>query len=283
MKKSLAENVASGTRRIVEHELEIRALPQDPQVAKAHSDGSPATWWDAFKTNPANYIVQVGVESFTQMLPAYAAAPFAGPVGIGVGSLAVDFGSFFVGALQEKGVDVTNKAAVERALADKETVKYAMSQAFKHAGPVALLDTLSAGVAGVVLGPAKLAKRPVARELTNLALQAPVQGTLGGAGEALGQVAQGKEIDMADVMAEFVAEVFSTPGEVASLAGRRALVKLDAVISAAQDTKVLGELRQLRRLPNLSSAILKLLLPSCRRRPSLALTRCMLSAPICKR
>lgn len=64
---------------------------------------------------------------------------------------------------------------------------------------------------------------PFGKEMANLAVQTPIQGALGSAGEASGQLlAKGEITEWGDVVAEFAGEGFTAPIEVLS-AGQKGL------------------------------------------------------------
>ena len=128
---------------------------------------------------------------------------------MGAGSSVTDYGSTIMDGLQQAGVDLNDPIAVQAAAKNPELMASIARVAMAHAGPVGALDALSGGMAGKVVLPtkvaAKLAKAPVARELANIAVQMPVQGALGGAGEALSELAAGQDLQPGNILARLCA------------------------------------------------------------------------------
>jgi hypothetical protein len=118
-------------------------------------------------------------------------------------------------------------------------------QAFAHASAVGVIDAVSAGIASKVPLPKKvvsaLENKPIAREITNIALQAPIQGTLGASGEALGQVAAGQKLDPGNILAEFAGEFFGAPVEVAAVSSQRIKEAIGEKLGPRTEEKVKEE------------------------------------------
>src|SRR3546814_9628567 len=84
--------------------------------------------------------------------------------------------------------------------------------AHAHAGPVAGLEAASGLAAGAKLSPGQGARNKAGE----IAAQTSAQAGLGAAGEAAGQVAQGKtDLEIGQIMAEAAGELSQTPMEVA--------------------------------------------------------------------
>lgn len=121
-------------------------------------------------------------------------------------------------------------------LTDPKKMEEFRTKAGAHAGPVAALDAASFGLASKSLLPAALKAKmsAPARVVAETAVQMPVQGAMGGAGEALGQIAaEGRVMSWSDVWAEVIGEHFTAPVEIAT-AGRQAFRVREQEIARAQ-------------------------------------------------
>lgn len=222
---SLGAAQTAGAGTIARTQAERMAIPSDPVVERVMAAKSFAEAMSEFRSAPVKFIANVGPESLVQSAPGIVAAavvpggPAVKAATMGAGSAAVDYGSTIIDALQKEGVDIKDAAALTLAANDPELMKRVSRQAFAHSLLVGAFDAASGGVAGKVALPAKtLAARPLARELANVAVQTPVQGAMGAAGEFTGEVAAGQDISPGNILAEFVGEAFGTPAEVAGMA-----------------------------------------------------------------
>jgi hypothetical protein len=231
--ESALGNRAAG---IAQRQAEVEAIPQNPivqKVMKAGKEEGLSGFIDEFKKDPVNFVAAIGPSSLVSNAPGMIAAipatiaggPAAGAAVMGAGSFATDYPSTIISALAENGVDIKDPEALKAAAKDKELMDKVGKQAFAHASAVGAIDAISAGVASKVPLPKSvmraLENKPVARELTNIALQAPIQGTLGASGEALGQLAAGQQLDWGNIGAEFAGEFFGAPVEVAAVSAGR--------------------------------------------------------------
>lgn len=206
------------------NQSEIAKSPVAPVARAAGEAKDWGSYFDAVKTAPVSYIADVGLPSLVQSAPAISDFIMGGRVGGkrggmaggGAGSAGVDYAAELSGALTKAGVDMTNPEAIKTALSDPAFLEKAKKEAGLHAGVVGLFDALSFGLASKVMAPAKAS--PIAREITNLLVQAPVQGTLGAAGEAGGQLAAGQELSPGEIGGEFFGEMFTAPADVAGAA-----------------------------------------------------------------
>lgn len=228
---TLEADIVRRSAAIAQRQARINRLPQDPVVQSALESSTFADFWHFFSQKPVEFVATVGAESLPLMAPGLVLAVPAGVLGgvpaaalaVGAGSFSVDYPSTILSALAAEGVDLTNPDAIRLATQDRALMARVGEQAFRHAVPVAALDAISGGVAGRTLGGGlRVAQRPIARQGVNLAIQAPTQGVLGAAGEALGQVAAGQEVGAGEVMAEFWGEFAFAPLEVGALATARA-------------------------------------------------------------
>lgn len=156
---------------------------------------------------------------------------------MGAGSYNVEFGSYIENYLAEKGYDLSNVESVKEALG-KEDVAAIREKAFRRAAVVGAFDAISAWIAPVRLNPSdalRTLRRGVAegvqdvalpasrlhrvgKGLENMTLQTTLQGVMGGAGEAFGQLVNGEKINWGEVFAEAIGEFTTAPVEVVGLA-----------------------------------------------------------------
>lgn len=182
---------------------------------------------DKFLENPLEIIANVGPESLVRNAPQLAGMALAGGAGAipgmlaaGVGSNAMEYGASMQDAMGKLGLDTANYQDVLKFYTDPNLSRdysAAQDRARARASAVAAFDMVSAGIASKSLVPAFMKHAYSARtsELINVANQAVVQGTLGGAGEAAGQITTDGEItSWSDVIAEFAGEFTTAPIDV---------------------------------------------------------------------
>lgn len=176
-----------------------------------------------FQKSPATVIANIGAQSLPQILPALFAGvvtrnPYVAATVMGGTSGLSEYSSEIINAFEEAGVDPKNPEQVAAAFSNPEKMAEIRDAAFRKGVVVGLFDAASVGIASKTLLPkGVLAGRPVAREAANIGVQMPVQGIMGAAGEGLGSLAAGKEVQPGALMAEFLGEFSSAPFEVASL------------------------------------------------------------------
>lgn len=215
------------------------------------------TWGGALSKiagDPLRFIAGIGPESLVQSAPGLVAAipaGFAGGPGasaatIGANSFLTDYASTLVDAMQSAGIDVSNPDAIRQGLKDPAILAKITEQAGKHASVVGAVDALSGGIASKMVLPevvaGKLAARPLAQEMANIALQAPIQGALGGLGELGGELYSGQEIQPGNVLAEVFGEFFGTPAEVVSAGAKRIRENMKQASEAQHNAQVLTEI-----------------------------------------
>lgn len=194
------------------------------------------------------------------------------------GSYDNELGNYLIKAMQEKGIDLQNPDAMRTALqADDMAETYEKGK--KRAAVVGAFDAVAALAAPIRLNPSNAIRTvrdaagilkasglhgvdkvksipeafgmarsatPTSRggmwgyNLENHLTQAGLQGVLGGAGEALGSLAAGDEINWADVLFEAIGELTSAPVEVVSMTAS-VNAAYNAQQQQAQAAKVLGE------------------------------------------
>jgi len=155
---------------------------------------------------------------------------------MGYGSYNVELGSYIMDALQEKGYNLQDAQSILKAM-QTEDIAGIRTRAVRRAATVGLFDAFSAWLAPMRFNPSNALRylksntakattglvAPVSRTVRfakgfeNLSLQTTLQGVLGGAGEAFGQVVNGEEINWGEVFAEAIGEFTSAPFEVLGL------------------------------------------------------------------
>ena len=211
--------------------------------------------------------LELGLSSSVQNLPAIMAMVATAGAGsvLGAGKLAqlllsmaatgatsygLDKEAGFGERLSDKsGLDFTKFEELRDFFADPANAK-AISEAFDkarlHATAVAGVDALSAGLASKTMLPKflleKVGESMAKKELVNLGVQTPIQGLMGGAGEALGQLAADQKItSWADIVAEIVGEGLTAPVEVATSSYKIYREGHALMAKAEQNAKLLDE------------------------------------------
>ena len=208
-----------------------------------------------FLSNPGMILADTGPESLVQSAPMLVAAPLlpglAAPLAMGAYSAAQDRSASFLGYMADLGVDLHDSKQIANFVLQDSRYQDTLAKAEKHAAPVGMLDALSFGVAKWTLPKeskwltsfapdasrsyAKFMAEPFKNKLLNQTMQTALQGTMGGAGETLGQIAaEGSVTNWADVVAEFAGESFSAPVEVMS-ATRSAWAEKSLEVQRAKD------------------------------------------------
>ncbi len=155
---------------------------------------------------------------------------------MGYGSYQAEIGGYFENYLQEQGYDLNSHESIQKAL-ETENLSDLIMRGKRRAATVGVMDAIAAWVAPIRLNPSNaLRYLRRAQEATpmkmvptsrlynfgkgaeNLTMQTSLQGILGGAGEALGQLINGENINWGDVFAEAFGELTSAPVEVIGLA-----------------------------------------------------------------
>lgn len=223
-----AARVKANLADLARREVEIKKLPAPKVVEDALKSKTFGEFWQNFKKAPATIITSIGFESAPMSLGIAGATAVGGATAgvpgamatTGAVSYAVEYTASITDALREEGVDFSDAASVERALADDKLMARVEKRASERAGPVAALDAATAGIASKVLIPARMAERlagaPVRRELLNLVPQMGAQAAGGAAGEAGAQLASGQEWNPGAIAAEAAGELVTTPADVAA-------------------------------------------------------------------
>lgn len=199
----------------------VAAIPQSQAMQRwAKADNS--NWWQVFASDPVEIIANIAAESLPQSMAGLAAGAAlgsqAGPagtaVGVGVGSFATEYANSILQGAADAGFDMSKPEAVKAFFASPKALGEAKDHALKRGVPIAVLDAVSAGLAGKFIAPA-LGKgvRPV---VSGVAKEVGVQAAAGGTGEALAQAASGEKFAPKEIFAEIVGELAGGPAEVAT-------------------------------------------------------------------
>jgi len=189
--------------------------------------------WDALMRNPRELALAMAANSIGMMLPygvelvtgstavgaaygggtgamaggvgavpgAIAGAATGLKVGMSLTALSMEYTNEYFAAMESNGYDVLNAKDVELAMQDDAVWALAKERGLKRGIPIALVDFLTAGLAGRVFQVGKVATRTkkIASQLAERAIFDPI-GEM--AGEALAQVVVGDELDFKEIAAE---------------------------------------------------------------------------------
>ncbi len=192
------------------------------QLTRMNKQVDSGDYSGGFKTlinNPMSILPEIAGQSIPNTVPGLALAASTGGgslaakmAGMGLGSYLIDSKSTTLDDLRKRGVDMTDPAAIDAALGNKELMGKATVAGARHGLPVGVLDALSLGVAGKTLSP--MFKSGVARQAVNIPSQVGSQGILGGLGEGIGQkFRSGKITSKSDILAEMLGEIAMAPAE----------------------------------------------------------------------
>jgi|14BtaG_2_1085337.scaffolds.fasta_scaffold00036_41 hypothetical protein len=188
---------------------------------------------DAFLRNPKETALAFAANSIGMMLP-YGAEIVTSSVGVGAGigagfgataggvgavpgaiagagkgfkagfaltALAMEYTNEYFAAMESEGYDVLNAKDVELAMQDADVWALAKERGLKRGIPIAMVDYLTAGLAGRVFQVGKVATRTkkIASQLAERAVFDPF-GEM--AGETAAQISVGDELDFKEIAAE---------------------------------------------------------------------------------
>lgn len=135
---------------------------------------------------------------------------------MGAGSASAEYTGEHTKFLNDNGIDIATEEGRLRLLSSPELLREADRRGLAKGLVVGMIDTISGGVASK-----KLLSGPVG----NAIAQMFVQGFLGGAGEGLGDLAAGNDLNAASMAMEVLAEVSGVFVEVPMMAGRKAFTR----------------------------------------------------------
>lgn len=194
----------------------------------------------AILTNPLgvmSWALETAGESAPQMAAAVGAGiatrnPAVGIAMIGAGSYATERYTSVADFLAEKGIDLGKSEDVGRVLSDPAILKDANDRGVTRGLIIGAFDAASAGLAGV-----HLAHNPMVEALAQSVQQA-ISGSLG---EYSARVASGQKIDWNEIIAEGLAEIATTPVDMAATGRKLASDRRKAKVAEGTLTQ-LGEI-----------------------------------------
>lgn len=205
---------------LAQRQADLASAPIYPGVAALGKAPSFGEAWEVLKADPLNIIANLGVQSLPTMAPGLAAGfvnPVLGATVMGASSAGVELGNSLMEFARSNGVNTGSPDELRAFFANPGMLDEAKKFAATRAGIIGTVDALSAGLASKTLVP-KAVTSPVARGVTNVAVQIPVQGAAGAGGEAGAQVAtEGQITSPGEVVAEGAGGLFTAPVEVASM------------------------------------------------------------------
>ena len=251
---SIGADMTVNAARISAAEQTKKGYPSPAVIERASAFGKAGDWrgvLNEFKSDPATFIASIGPESAITNAPGMALAALSGglaEVGLagraaaaGAGSFFTDYSSSIIDALNDNDVDASDPLALQAAFKNAALIDKVGRQAFAHAAVVGSVDAVSGHIAGSLPVPkaiaTKLAAKPLTRELAGMAAQAPIQGALGAAGEAGGEIASGQKLDPFQIVAEFAGEFANTPTEVMSVGGKEVAGRVKEARAKAAEAK----------------------------------------------
>lgn len=212
----------------------------------------------AFAKNPLSVLANTGPESLVEFAPGLGLAALTGGYGLAAQmgvttaySYGLDAAATLAEGLDDKGVNLSDEDSVIDFFSDpanNASRQELFRQADEHAAGTSIMDGLSLGAARFkfrfgrkvpmsAIAAEEASKRMLWEKMGNMVAQTQIQGVMGGAGEALGQLAAyGKIKSWSDVIAEYAGEHFSAPMETftAAMSARREAAE---VVAAAEKDK----------------------------------------------
>lgn len=263
-----AETIAGLERKATALRLESAAFSKEsqdaarkmnPAVQQALNAKSMGEFWEGFKVAPLELLAALPIQSMTQnpvaavsmAVPivgavsrtAGAAMALAGAAGVATAGAATEYGAAVLEALGDAGVDTTDPKAILAAVQDDKLMEDVRQAALVKSSVITAFDMASMGVAAKVFNPGRVTgtniASKVAKEAGNVVVQAGIQGAMGGAGEVLGSVASGGEVQAGAVMAEILGGGAGAIGNVALMSGVRAREELAAATRSTETLKAL--------------------------------------------
>lgn len=208
--KALEESIARGDL--------AKALPQSREVREFMKTKGGKASAKVLVRNLVPIAVHTMAESAPSIVAPVAGSTLAGLTGAASGSFAVEYAHSFRHFLEEEaakqGIDVNTPEGLTAALEDPRISEIAESRAAKRAAPIAGIDAVSMGLAGLLAKKiaGKTAGRIAARGAVQVAFDAPA----GAGGELAAQAASGQPIDPKAATLEAIGQVAT--GSVGTLA-----------------------------------------------------------------
>jgi hypothetical protein len=258
MRNRLLGRQADTISDVVAKQEDLDKMPIEPGALRYQQlGGDTSAMAQAIAENPG-YAARAAAGSAVSSAEMLVAGAIGGPLAAGVVEFGTEGNAKLLDVLREAKVDLTNPKAVLTALQDDDLMDGARVRAARKAAGTTAVDVLGMGLAGKLLVPKAIGGKALTatqREATNLAVQFPVQGVIGGASEAAGQYAADQKISGGDVLMEAVAGAGMSSIEVATFGGGRIIetikdglaqsrqarqgkATLDEMVSASLDSKL---------------------------------------------
>ncbi len=244
-------------KKAAEYRAKGEKIPFSKETLDFLDENSGKTIWEAFKEAPAKIVVELGARSAMSMAPSVAygvtgatVGSLAGPIGTkagfalgtSYGSARVEYAASIVDAFQRGGVDLNDPKQILAAIENKEFMRSVDEYAKKRAVIIGGVDGLASLVGMKHLTPG--IENMLAREAANIALQTPIQATLGASGEALAQQATTGEINWREVAAEAAGEGITAPIDITAAAISGARQKLAQRKKVAEEVSPISDIDQ---------------------------------------
>lgn len=224
MRNRLLGRQAETISDVVARQEDLDKMPVEPGALRYQElGGDTSAMAQAIAENPG-YAARAAAGSAVSSAEMLVAGALGGPLAAGIVEFGTEGNAKLLDVLREAKVDLTNPKAVLTALQDDELMDGARVRAARKAAGTTAVDVLGMGLAGRLLVPKGIGGQALTntqREVTNLAVQFPVQGVIGGASEAAGQYAADQKISGGDVLMEAVAGAGMSSIEVATFGGGR--------------------------------------------------------------
>jgi hypothetical protein len=231
--KRLQERQAVAQKKVMESQAEAGKYRKRPSVEAIGNVKTAREAFDAFQVDPFGVMASVSLESAPTMVPALVLGavtrnPTVGALAMGSTSFATELSSGVTEYFQDKGININDPVAVNKALNDPVMFAKAYEHALTRASIIGSLDTASAGLASKMLVPKNLVKNQVAKEALNIGVAQPAaQMISGGGGEALAQIAtEGSITKPGQVLLEAAGEGPTSILETAAFGGEKAVERL---------------------------------------------------------
>jgi hypothetical protein len=206
-----------------------------PSVAAVGDAKTAREAFDLFQVDPLGVMSSVSLESIPQIVPALVLGavtrnPTVGALAMGSTSFGGELSSGVMEHFQDKGINIKDPVAVNKALNDPTLFAEAYNHALTRGSIIGPLDAASAGLASKMLVPKQVIKNQFAKEAVNIGVAQPVaQMISGGGGEALAQIAtEGEITKYGQVLTEMAGEGPSSVLETAAFGGKQAYDRLRA-------------------------------------------------------
>lgn len=258
MRNRLLGRQAETISDVVARQEDLDKMPVEPGALRYQElGGDTSAMAQAIAENPG-YAARAAAGSAVSSAEMLVAGALGGPLAAGVVEFGTEGNAKLLDILREAKIDLTNPKAILTALQDDALMDDARVRAARKAAGTTAVDVLGMGLAGKLLVPKAIGGKALTatqREATNLAVQFPVQGVIGGASEAAGQYAADQKVSGGDVLMEAVAGAGMSSVEVATFGGGRIIdtikdglaqsrqarqgkATLDEMVAASLDSKL---------------------------------------------